>query len=238
MSSGRNITFDANLQSILQYFGATVMPKMDVSHLDAFFFDENGRLKIHPAEELRKIAHLELMAWANGKGIYCVPSTELIDWLRQEIRGRKAIEICAGNGAIARALGIPATDSYMQTDEVMSALYKVMGQKPIEPPKDVYKFEANDAVDHFKPKVVIGAYVTQKYQDGDEGPPKINSSLYGVDELSLLPKVERYITIGNELSHGDKRLRKLPHRVYQFDWVFTRSAHPQMNNIVVWDNVS
>jgi len=160
----------------------------------------------------------------------------LIGWLREQIGGRQAIEICAGQGTIGRSLGIVATDSYIQTDPGMMAYYRLLGQHPISPPPDVYKFEANEAVDHFKPQVVVAAYSTQKYIPGDEGPPKIGSSLYGVDELTMLPKIETYINIGNDMTHGDKRLRRQPHDFFRFEWLFTRSSEPQGNHIIIWNN--
>jgi hypothetical protein len=211
-----------------------ILPNENTDYLDELLLDGNGLLKVVPASILQSANPTHLIMWGNKKGVYCLPTTELIEWLQEQISGRSAIEICSGNGAIGRALNIPRTDSYIQTTPEMMAYYALLSAIPIFPPEDVLKFEANEAVDHFKPEVVLGSYITQKYLPGDENEPKVGSSLYGVDELALLPKVKTYITIGNKLTHGDKRIRKFPHQTFQFPWLFTRSVKPQNNEISVW----
>lgn len=208
-----------------------ILPNEDVEYLDDLLLD-NGLLQVRPASVLSAIPPVHLSIWGNKKGIYCLPTVELIDWLRERIAGRSAIEICSGNGAIGRALGIPRTDSYNQTTPTMLAYYRLYGQTPIFPPEDVQKFEANEAVDYFKPEVVVGSYVTQKYIPSDEG--VVGSSLFGVDEILLVPKVKTYITIGNQSSHGDKRICQRAHKVFNFPWLFTRTMEPEGNGIYVW----
>lgn len=211
-----------------------VLPNEDVSYMNELMFDSEGKLKAVPAKELASLPPIHLMIWGNKNGVYTYPTQELIDWLRDRIAGRSAIEIGAGLGGIGRALGITMTDSHVQTTPVMLAYYRAMGQVPIQPPDDVLKFEANEAIDHFKPEVVVGCYITQKYLPGDED-TKTGSSVYGVDELVMLPKIKTYLNIGNSSVHHDKRIRNLPHTVYQFDWLFTRSTDPDKNEIVVWE---
>ena len=210
---------------------AYILPNENVDYLEDLLF-KDGLLQVVPASVLTSIPPLHLAICGKNKAIYCFPTVELIDWLREKIAGRSAIEICSGNGAIGRALGIPRTDSYMQTTPEMQAYYALAGQPTIFPPEDVQKFEANEAVDYFKPDVVLGSYITQKYIPSDEG--KVGSSLYGVDELALVPKVKTYIAIGNEISHTDKRVRALPHEKFKFPWLFTRSMEPGRNEISVW----
>ena len=215
--------------------GITILKNCNVDYLDPILMD-NGLLKVLDCATLRAIPQEHLMIWGGKRGIYTFPTTELIAWLKDRIAGRRAIEICAGNAATGRALGIVRTDSYIQTDPNMVAFYQVINQHPIEPPKDVDKFEANDAVDVFKPKVVVGCYVTQKYLPGDEGPPSIGSSVYGVDELAMLSKIETYINVGNDISHQDKRIRKFKFEMFRFDWIVTRSGDQSKNHICVWDS--
>ena len=50
-----------------------------------------------------------------------------------------------------------------------------------------------------------------------------------------MSRVECYIHIGNETTHGNKRIRKHPHERLQFDWLFTKSMHPKENVVYVWD---
>ena len=215
----------------------TILPNENVDYMDDLLLD-NGLLRVLPAAILAALPPVHISIWGNKKGVYCFPTIELIEWLRDKVAGRSAIEICSGNGAIGRALNIPRTDSYNQTKPEMMALYAMYNQTPIFPPQDVQEFEANEAVDYFKPEVVLGSYITQRYLLGDElAVPKIGSSVYGVNELDLLPKVQTYIAIGNKTSHGDKRIRKLPHKVYQFPWLFTRTLKPEENEISVWGDV-
>lgn len=215
--------------------GFTALPNQEIDYLDELLLKDGLPVPVS-ADELRRVPIEHLQIWGNKRGVYTIPTTELIEWLKEEIGGRKAIEICAGTGVIGRALDIRRTDSYIQTTPEVILLYQSMSQVPIHPPKDVYQFEANHATDLFRPKVVVGSYVTQKYVEGDENTkPKTNSSIYGVDEMALLPKIETYITIGNSSTHGDKRIRQFPHKVYQFDWLFTRSTQPELNEIVVWN---
>jgi hypothetical protein len=213
---------------------AWLLPNADVSYLDDILLDDKGLLKVLPHSIYTKIDLAHLQAWAGKKGVYTFPTTELIDWIHQRIAGRKAIEICAGMGVIGRALKIITTDSYNQCMPEMKAYYKALGQECTDPPADVYQFEANEAVNTLKPKVVVASYATQKYQPGDEGPPPIGSSVYGVDELEMLPKIQTYIFIGSDMSHGDKRILKFPHETIREPWIVTRGLYQEQNFIKVW----
>lgn len=205
----------------------------DVNYLDNIILDENKLLKLLPYEVYSKIDISHLQIWANKNGIYTLPTTELIEWIKNKINNRKAIEICSGNGVISRELGIIGTDSFMQTTPEMVAYYSALGQKPIDPPSDIYQFEANEAVDVLKPKVVIASFATQKFIDGDEE-NGISSSVYGVDELTLLPKIQTYIFIGNDSVHSDKRINQFPHETHRFDWLITRCKDQKGNFIKIW----
>ncbi len=213
-----------------------VLQDRDVSYLDKLLIDDVGNLRVMPSEELKTLVLEDLQIWGNKKGVYCFPTWELISWLRSMIGERSAIEICAGNGAIGRALGLISTDSYVQTTPEVMAMYRSIGQNPIHPPKDVKRFEALEAVEAYKPEVVFGSYITQKYQDGDSCPPVIGSSIFGVDELMLFSQVKMYICIGNETTHGNKRLLKEPHKKVSPNWLFTRSLTPEKNIIYIWEH--
>lgn len=213
-----------------------ILKNEDVSYMDKILLSSDGLLQPVNSSELIGLPPSHLMIWGNKNGVYTYPTIELIDWIKNQINGRSAIEICSGTGVIGRALKIPFTDSYIQTTPEMILWYLASHQKPIFPAPDVHKFEANEAVDYFKPEVVVGCYVTQKYLTGDEGPPLIGSSLNGVDELQMLPKIKTYINIGNYSTHKDKRIRiKYKHKVYKFPWLLTRSVMPADNEIVVWE---
>ncbi len=79
----------------------------------------------------------------------------------------------------------------------------------------------------YKPDVVVGCWVTQLYQPGDEGPPKkIGSSVYGIDEFDLLDHCQTYLFAGNRLVHGDKRILKREHEEHEL---------PAQNVVYVWN---
>jgi len=211
-----------------------ILPAINVRQYDDFYLDQNGHLKAVEAYDLHQIHEMDRQVWAHNNSIYQFITREMIHWLKEQIGDRPAIEICSGNGGIGRHLGIPATDSYMQTWPHIIEYYLKMGQRPIFPPADVLKFEANEAADHFKPKVVIGAFVTQKYKHSDVN--SINpGSVYGVDEEELLKKVETYILFGNEEPHKGKRIYNIPHRCYKFPWLVSRAFDQTLNRVWIWD---
>jgi hypothetical protein len=211
---------------------AIILNNHDVRYLDKMLV-KDGFISPIEAKYLKSVPQEHLSIWAHKNAVYCIPTIELIQWFKNEIDNKKAIEICSGNGAIGRALGITRTDSYMQTTPEMVLYYRSLGQVPISPPKDVLKFEANEAVDFFMPQVVVGSWVSQKLLSTDR--EEIGSA-FGVDENRILTKVEKYINIGNNITHKDKRILKIPHKVYQFDWLYTRSMNPSDNSIKVWTN--
>ncbi len=209
-----------------------ILENIDTNYLDSILM-QNGFLRPVPASLLESIPNNHIIIWCNKNGIYCLPTIELLEWLREQIGESNAIEICSGNGCIGRSLNITRTDSYIQTTTEMIILYQSMGQKPILPPSDVLRFEANEAVDQFKPDIVLGSFITQKFLDGDTE-ARIGSSVYGVDELALIKKVKTYIAIGNDSVHGTKRINSLPHSTYRFPWIYTRCMNQRLNNIKVW----
>jgi hypothetical protein len=211
-----------------------VLDKCDVTYLDEMLLDGDRLPKPVPYSSLVSVPITHIQQWANTKGVYTIPTVELIEWLRERTTGKKCIEICAGHGSIARHLGIVATDSYMQTTPEMVAYYRSIRQHPIQPPADVYKFEANEAVDQLRPELVLASFATQKYKEGDEVPPRVGSSIYGVDEEAMLGKIQTYVFVGNDETHADKRILKIPHETFRFPWLLTRSKNQEQNHIKVW----
>ena len=61
-----------------------------------------------------------MLQFCLSRGIHCLPTLELIEFLKEEIGiqrlGKIAIEIGAGHGAIAKALNIISTDSFQHHD--------------------------------------------------------------------------------------------------------------------------
>lgn len=212
---------------------ASVLPNLDIAPLNALLFDEHGNLKALPSAELRKIPFQYLQIFCAQHAIYTIPTQELIVYLKYLIKGRSAIEICAGHGAIGRLLGIPSTDSYCQQDtDFLKWYYQKLGQNPTAPQTDVLKFEALQAVKHFKPAVVIGSYVTQMWLSKRD----THASIYGVREDILFDRVKTYIKIGNLDVHSTMRLHKRAHEENNFPFLVTRSPIQGNNRIFIWNH--
>ncbi|WP_143056578.1 hypothetical protein [Chitinophaga sp. YR573] len=210
------------------------LPIINVRHLDDFFLDNNGHLKAISALELHKIHEVERSAWAQMNSVYHFITKEMIEWLKEKIEGRSAVEICAGNGGIARLLGIPATDSYYETEPNGIDYCLKKGIRPVFPAADVIKMEANEAITYDKPKVAIGAFVPQIYLHSDVNSDNPGKT-WGVDEVLLLKKVQTYIMLGNEIVDKGKRIFKLPHQTYRLPWQITRANEQALNRIWIWD---
>jgi hypothetical protein len=203
--------------------------KMNIKPIDDLMFRPNGLLKVVPAWKLQEFPLVTLRIWCAKRGVYQLPTEELINWLSHQIKGRKTIEICAGNGVLGRELGIISTDSYMQTKPEIISYYRALQQEPISPPSDVIKYSANDAVEHFQPEVVIGSWVTELWKPGRQ-----DGSVEGVDELKILKVVSKYISVGNDNSHNYKLSMYLPHEQNRFNWLVSRGENQAANHICVW----
>ena len=100
--------------------------------------------------------------------------------------------------------------------------------------KNVEKYEAIDAIRRFKPKIVIGSWVTHKYNYKFH----YNGGFqYGIREDVILDKVDKYIFIGNEYTHEKKLILKdnPPTRTYKFPWLVSRSGKKDKNVIWIWE---
>lgn len=202
-------------------------------NLDAKLLDADGRMRALPAAELARIDPVERFMWCARRARYGLPTLELIEHLHGLIRGRRAIEIGAGQGDLGRLLGIPMTDSAEQcTNAEMAYYYASIGHAPTKPPADVERISACDAVAKYKPEVVVASWVTQLFVAGDER-ARVGSSVFGVDELALLRAVPVYLHIGSEKSHRDKRALALPHREVHAPWLISRSFD-STNFLAIW----
>lgn len=205
----------------------SLIENYNIDYLKDILF-KNGELQVFDASVYKSIPHDHLRIFCVKNGLYQLPTTELIEWVKEKIDGRKAIEIGSGNGSIAKALGIIATDSYMQERPEIAVLYKSMGQEPVRYGKNVKKYDAKKAIKKFKPKVVIANWVTQIYRpDSDQG------NVYGVNENWVIKNVDTYIHIGNKNIHK-KRILSEDHEKYQFPWLFSRGTVYEDNIIYVW----
>lgn len=214
-----------------------IVQKQDVSYLDKQLLDSDGLLKAVPAALLHQIRPDHLQIWANKNAVYQFATTELVDFLKSEIKGKqeKTIEICAGCGVLSRELGITGTDSYMQQEKRFRKFYETLGQQITKPPEHIKKYEAYAAVRRFRPEIVIGAFVTQ-HATLDENLRGFTGSPFGVREHMILQKVKKYILIGNEQTHAGKLIFQLPHRKLTFPWLISRCNDQSLNRIWIWEN--
>ena len=59
--------------------------------------------------------------------------------------------------------------------------------------------------------------------------------MYGIDEDYILSKVKKYIVIGNEVVHSQKRILQYKHQELKFPWLYSRSMNISGNTIYVWE---
>lgn len=204
-----------------------------LAELDARCLDDQGQLEVMPAAFYATWPRQELSIWCVRRGLYCLPTHELVDFLREQIGDRTAIEIGSGNGCLGRSLGIPMTDSRQQELEHVEARYTQLGQAIVNYGPDVEKLTALEAVEKYKPQVVVAAWVTHRY---DKARPRYRGNMYGVDEGRMLDKkwVKRYIFVGHEQVHGvqaPKPILGRRHETHRLPFLYSRSPEPRD---VVW----
>jgi hypothetical protein len=209
------------------------VPRVDISHLDRFFFDSEGKFQARSAKDVRLFDNDELRTWCHLRSRYNIPTSEQVDTLKNTIGNRSALEIGAGMGDLGALLGIRMTDSYNQTLPEVKAYYDLLGQPTISPPSSVEKIDAVEAIKKYKPQVVIAAWVTQLFQEGDTE-ARIGSSVYGVDEGWLLDHCEAYVFVGNHNVHKYKRINTRRHATYDSWNLVSRALDPKKNFIAVW----
>ena len=166
-------------------------------------------------------------------GIYQLPTWELIKFLKDQIGEGPAIEIGSGNGCIGRLLGIPTTDNKMQELPEIKALYEIMKQPTVTYGKDVEHLDGLEAIRKYKPKVVLGCWVTQKWKEG-----MADGNALGVDEALIFEEesVEKYIFVGNEKTHASKEILDMfPVRKFKHKTLLSRSMDREKNIIYIFN---
>lgn len=193
---------------------------------------EDG-FKIPPAAFFDRFPKDQITLWCHKHALYCLPTEELVEFLSKRIAGKRAIEIGSGAGFLGKALGIPCTDNWMQQDlpEVVS-YYQMLGQPTIKYGEHVEKLDALEAVEKYKPDVVLGAWVTEYVSPVDK-PGVGGGSVYGIKEEKILQETGEYIVVGHEGVHGFKKIMTEPHETFKFDWIKSRSIKPG-NAIYIW----
>lgn len=205
-----------------------------VHDLAPIVLDETGRMRVLPAEFWAATTADERALFGHRHGAYGFPTVELVDWLRDWIGGRTAIEIGAGNGVLADALGIVATDSRQQEQSPWREQYAQMRQPTVPYGPNVVEMHASRAVRHYKPDVVIGSWVTHKY---DPRRHAAGGNEVGVDELDVLRHCGEFILIGNDTVHHRSRLweRTQVRAMVYPAWLYSRTSAARGRDFVgVW----
>lgn len=182
--------------------------------------------------EMDRWSHDSIQLWCHKNARYGLPNIETVEWIKQRIGGRSAIEIGAGSGDLCRHLGIRGTDSKLQANNEMAmALYQLAGQPMIQYPEWVVQSEALDAVRYYQPEVVVASWVTN-WVDPDKftGP----GCMYGVHEDQILAAGCEYIFIGNLETHKHKPLLKVPHEIHRLPFLRSRATHAAVNVALIW----
>ena len=195
------------------------------------YIDE--KLQVLPYSYFKDLEYNHVKQFCVENGIYCLPTIELLNFIKEEIgEEERVIEIGAGHGAIARELGIKATDSKLQNRVDIKELY-IKGKQPIVRYGDnIEMWDGEKAVCRFKPNIVIAAWVTHKYnpkQHVKEG------NIWGVNESNVIEKARKYIFVGNTDVHLLKPIMDIPHRTIEPDWLVSRGIKPNTDRIWVWE---
>lgn len=204
-----------------------------VRDLSPDLLDPLGMPRVIGAAFFEQTTVQERALFGNRHGVYGFVTYELLEWLQDRINGRKAIEIGSGNGSLAYALDIPATDSKMQDNPIVAKLYENIGAPTVKYGPNVQRLPANDAVVVHKPKVVIAQWVTHLYKQSRH---EAGGNMWGVNEERIIKSCEEYIFIGNEQVHAGKSIWNLPHEIIYPDWLYSRAGNGSRNFIACWKN--
>jgi hypothetical protein len=214
-----------------RFEGTKVLDLSGQRDLSAEVMADHGRPRIMPAAFYSDLNVTERAIIGARNALYGLPTQELVAWLREEIGERTAIEIGAAHGALAHALGITATDSCMQDNTIIQAMYAASGQKTVVYGSDVVPLAAAEAIAHFRPQVVVACWVTHLWR---EDRPEAGGNAIGVDEEAVIDACETYIFIGNETVHRNKSIWSRPHRIIYPDWLYSRAHNGAREFIAVW----
>jgi hypothetical protein len=204
----------------------------DTRDLTPLAFTADGQFRILGAERWRDTTQPERSALAVRHAMYVLPTTELVERLREVIAGRRAIEIGSGNGVLAAALGIPATDNWMQERARYLALYAGLRQPTIRYGANVERLDAHAAIAKHRPQVVVAAWVTHRY---DPRRPDAGGNEIGVVEEDVIDDVETYILVGNSQVHRHKSIWSRPHTIENHDYLLSRALGGGRDFIAVWN---
>lgn len=190
-----------------------------------------GQLQVMPAAFYEQFTQEEISAFAVRNGFYLLPTLELVNWLQEMLGGADVLEIGAGNGVLAAALGARATDNYMQTWPDIVSHYAMLRQATVQYGPNVENIDAHDAIEKYRPEVVLACWVTHRYQAEEH---HRGGNMFGVDEGRVLSGCRTYLHVGNARTHAQKPLLTQAHRNYRPAGLVSRSMSPGDNVVWVW----
>ncbi len=193
---------------------------------------DDGRMQVLPAAFWAETTVEERALFGHKNGIYSFPTVELVERLKKIIDGRSAIEIGAGHGVLADALGIPGTDNRQQEMPQYAAAYALAGQPRVKYGPNIVELHASKAVRHFKPEVVIGCWVTHKWSKHE---PWREGNEIGVDEVDVMRQCKTYVLVGNEHTHRHSRIWAYNPAIEYPDWLYSRASNGKRDLIAVRD---
>lgn len=209
----------------------TVLDADNIRDIAPEVLDTDGRIRVLPAAYWAGTTVEERALFGHRHANYSFPTVELVDRLRELIGDRTAIEIGAGHGVLAEALDIPATDNRQQEMPEYRLRIALSGQPPVRYGPNVIECHASRAVRRFKPQVVVGCWVTHKY---DPARHEAGGNEIGIDEPDILRNCETYIVVGNEQVHAGKSIWARRHTIEYPDFVYSRAHNGSRDFIAVW----
>ena len=109
---------------------------------DRILLDEQGIIKLFPAEFYHSIDNADLRVWCICRAIYQLPTIELVEWLKANFNLDKAIEIGAGNNYLYHHLGIVGVDNYSEQIPAVKLTHEILKQPSTDPPPKVENLDA------------------------------------------------------------------------------------------------
>ncbi len=210
--------------------GLKVMAKADIGYL-VKELEPDGQFIIKSADFFKGVEKDHITQYCVENGLYCLPTLELLDFLREVIKNDFTIEIGAGRGILSKGLNIVGTDSFMQEREDVKEYYNAIRTPTVRYGEHVHRIDAERAVSLYKPRTVIAAWVTHKFNPMMAG---LEGNEFGVDEGKLIKNVKQYIFIGNTYTHASKPILKLPHQTVKPPWLISRAIKDFEGEDVIW----
>lgn len=193
--------------------------------------DQRGRLRILPAAYWAGVTPDERALVGHRHALYGFPTVELVEYLQGIIGGRKAIEIGAGSGVLADALGIIGTDNYQQAMPKYRRMIEATGQPVVRYGRNVARADAQQAVRIYRPDVVVACWVTHRYEPGRHW---AGGNELGVDEAAVIDNCREYVFIGNEQVHAGKPIWSRPHHIEYPRFVYSRAVNGSRDFVCTW----